>query len=494
MGAVRASSTGRGRWAARAPWARRKAISIEAVDPTLADAATAAGRPTAARTAALPPADAELPVAGLPDGGSDADDELDGEALLDALADDDGSLDDELLERFALPTGPTLALKPRPYQRDAIANWVANGGRGVVVLPTGAGKTVVAFMALAQVPVRTLVVVPTIDLLRQWRDGLIEKAGLPKEMVGVVGGGERAPRDVTVMTYDSAAMPRRDLSTYGLLIVDEAHHLPAPTYRTIADKMAAPWRLGLSATPERADGGHLDLARLIGPEVYRRLPAELAEEGHIAKYREKRLYVDLTADERARYDGLMAEWKWYLARQRGQLMRGDFFQQLIRQSAHDPAARRALQAHHQARLIALNARAKIDRVEELLAEHRAENALVFCEYTTMVDAIGRRLALPIITYKTDPDERRLVLDGFRAGRFTKLVTGRVLNEGVDVPDARVAIVVSGSSATREYIQRLGRVLRPKAGEALLYEIISRRTTEGKSARRRNPSLRGAAGE
>jgi superfamily II DNA or RNA helicase len=296
------------------------------------------------------------------------------------------------------------------------------------------------------------------------------------------------------MTYDSAAMPRRDLSSYGLLIVDEAHHLPAPTYRTIADKMAAPWRLGLSATPERADGAHLDLAQLIGPEVYRRLPAELAEEGHIAKYKEKRIYVDLTADERARYDGFMAEWRWYLARQRANLMRGDFFQQLIRQTAHDPAARRALQAHHQARLIALNAQGKIEEVETLLAKHRAENVLVFCEYTTMVDAIGRRLGLPIITYKTDSDERRLVLDGFRSGRFTKLVTGRVLNEGVDVPDARVAIVVSGSAATREYIQRLGRVLRPKAGEALLYEFISRRTTEGTAARRRNPSLRGALGE
>jgi len=421
------------------------------------------------------------------------DDELDGEALLDALGGEDGVFDDELLERFALTVPPKLALRPRPYQRDALRNWVAEGGRGVVVLPTGAGKTVVAFMALAQVPVRALVVVPTIDLLRQWRDGLIEKAGLPAELVGVVGGGERVPREVTVMTYDSAAMPRRDLSSYGLLIVDEAHHLPAPTYRTIADKMAAPWRLGLSATPERSDGGHLDLARLIGPEVYRRLPAELAEEGHIAKYREKRIFVDLTADERARYDGLMAEWRWYLAKQRATLMRGgDFFQQLIRQSAHDPAARRALQAHHQARLIALNAQGKIDEVESLLAQHRGENVLVFCEYTTMVDQIGRRLGLPTITYKTDPDERRLVLDGFRAGRFTKLVTGRVLNEGVDVPDARVAIVVSGSAATREYIQRLGRVLRPKATEALLYEIISRRTTEGKAARSRNPSLRGAS--
>ena len=137
-------------------------------------------------------------------------------------------------------------------------------------------------------------------------------------------------------------------------------------------------------------------------------------------------------------------------------------------------------------MIALNAESKIDRVAELLAQHRTDPAIVFAEHVATVEAIGRRLALPTITYRTPPDERRLVLERFRSGRYTKLAAGRVLNEGVDVPDARVAIVVSGSAATREYIQRLGRVLRPKPGEAILYELISRRTTEGKAARRRNP--------
>jgi superfamily II DNA or RNA helicase len=303
----------------------------------------------------------------------------------------------------------------------------------------------------------------------------------------VVGGGERLVRAVTVMTYDSAAMPRRRLNEFGLLIVDEVHHLPAPTYRAIAEKAAAPWRLGLSATPERSDGAHYDLATLIGPEVYRRRPADLAEEGHIARYREKRIYVDLTPEERARYDLLMAEWRWFLASKRSMLGRGGLFEQLIRQSASDPAARRALQAQRQARMIALNAESKIDRVGELLAQHRTDPAIVFAEHVATVEAIGRRLALPTITYRTPPDERRLVLERFRSGRYTKLAAGRVLNEGVDVPDARVAIVVSGSAATREYIQRLGRVLRPKPGEAVLYELISRRTTEGKAAHRRNPS-------
>ena len=240
---------------------------------------------------------------------SDTDDQEDAspEAILDVLGaapDEDAApaLDAELLERYALPFTPRVSLPARPYQRDAIRRWLQSDGRGVVVLPTGAGKTVVAFHALAEAPVRTLVIVPTIELLRQWHAGLIEKAGVPEDQVGMVGGGERTVRAVTVMTYDSAAMPRRRLNEFGLLIVDEVHHLPAPTYRAIAEKAAAPWRLGLSATPERSDGGHYDLARLIGPEVYRRRPADLAEDGHIAQYREKRIYVDLTPEERARYD------------------------------------------------------------------------------------------------------------------------------------------------------------------------------------------------
>ena len=416
----------------------------------------------------------------LPDGGTDDVDE----DLLDALSASDTPLDGDLLDQFALDVTPRLSLKPRSYQRDAVRNWLANEGRGVVVLPTGAGKTVVAFTILEQVPVRTVVIVPTIELLRQWRSELIKRLGLPAELVGVVGGGERTQRPITVMTYDSAAMPRRDLSAFGLLIVDEVHHLPAPTYRRIAEKARAPWRLGLSATPERADGAEVDLAGLVGPEVYRRQPAELSREGHIATYQQRRLFVDLSPEERYRYDALIAEYKWFLATQRRQFVRGNLFDELIRRSGQDPAARRALPAHHEARMIALNAEGKVSCVESLLRKHAAEKVLVFSEYNAMVRTVSQRLALPAITYRTDAEERRLILERFRAGAYSKLVSGRVLNEGVDVPDANVAIVVSGSSATREHIQRLGRVLRPKPREAVLYEIISRHTTEGRASRAR----------
>jgi superfamily II DNA or RNA helicase len=332
-----------------------------------------------------------------------------------------------------------------------------------------------------------LVVVPTIELLRQWRAGIRERLGVPEESAGAIGGGERTTGPLTVITYDSAAMPRRRLDGYGLLIFDEVHHLPAASYRAIAKKSSAPWRLGLSATLQRADGLHLDLEQLIGPVVFERDTEELSAQKHIAAYRERRIFVDLTPEEEMRYEALMAEWRWYLATRRAELGGGPgMFAALIRRSGFDPDARRALRAHHEARLVSMNATAKIGAIEELLRRHTRDKVIVFSEYVDMVDRISRALLLPAITYRTPSAERRAILEGFRNGALTKLVTGRVLNEGVDVPDANVAIVASGSSSMREYVQRLGRVLRPKATEAQLYELISRRTTERNAARRRRP--------
>jgi superfamily II DNA or RNA helicase len=398
----------------------------------------------------------------------------------------------DALARYALPIPPQLGLEPRPYQREAVDAWLRADGRGIVVLPTGAGKTVVAYTAIARLAVRTLVVVPTIELLRQWRAGLAEQLGLPAEMVGAVGGGERTSGPITVITYDSAAMPRRRLDGYGLLVFDEAHHLPAQSYRAIVKKCPAPWRLGLSATLERADGRHAELDALIGPVIYERDTAELSAERHIAAYRERRVFVDLDPEEELRYESLMAEWRWYLATHRSQLGAGPgMFAEIIRRGGYDPDARRALRAHHEARLVAMNASAKIASIEDLLRQHSRDKVIIFSEYVEMVDRISRALLLPAITYRTPPAERRAILQGFRDGTLSKLVTGRVLNEGVDVPDANVAIVASGSASMREYVQRLGRVLRPKPSEAQLYELITRRTTERNAARRRRPKPKSA---
>lgn len=438
------------------------------------------------------PQGAELPA-------EDAEETAASEDILDALDDepsaDDAAEDDPAtllpsMERrapFELPAPVRLDLTPRPYQREAVDAWLRAQGRGIVVLPTGSGKTVVAYDAIARLGVRTLVVVPTIDLLRQWRTGLAERLGVPAEEVGAIGGGERESGPLTVITYDSAAMPRRKLDGYGLLIFDEVHHLPAQTYRTIAAKCAAPWRLGLSATLERADGLHAELDALIGPLVFERDAEELAAQKHIAAYVERRLFVDLSPEEELRYESLMAEWRWYLATRRSQLGSGPgMFGALIRRSGFDADARRALRAHHEARLVAMNAGAKVGAIERLLRAHADEKIIIFSEYVEMVDRISAALLLPAITYRTPPAERRAILEGFRSGALTKLVSGRVLNEGVDVPDASVAIVASGSSSVREYVQRLGRVVRPKPREAVLYELVSRRTTERNAARRRRP--------
>jgi superfamily II DNA or RNA helicase len=415
--------------------------------------------------------------------------EEDADGLLDATLDDERPAEPLLLaaDTAELAGGfrAKLALTPRPYQEDALAAWLAADGRGVVVLPTGAGKTVLALMAIERLALRTVVVVPTIELLYQWRDTMIERLGISKSKVGVIGDGRRELRPITIITYASAAMPESPIGGAGLLICDEAHHLPSPSYSVIPSRCGAPYRLGITATPERGDGADDALSTLLGPVVYQRTPAELSAEGHLAKFREKRIYVDLQPEEALRYAALMTEWKWFIARNRGLLARGgDFFGELIRRSGSDPAARQALRAHHQARMIALNAEAKLHEAAGLLARHRADKVLVFSEYTVLVDRISRALALPAITYRTAPDERKGILQAFRNGGYSKLVAGRVLNEGVDVPDANVAIVVSGNSTPREYIQRLGRIIRPKQTEALLYELVTRYTSEVGAARKR----------
>ena len=388
-------------------------------------------------------------------------------------------------ERPALPFRVSLSIEPRPYQEDALTAWLAEGSAGVVVLPTGAGKTFVAAMAIAETGLWTLTVVPTLDLLQQWRTALAAALSLTTDDIGLFGGGEKDLKPITTITYDSAALYPRELRRFGLLIFDECHHLPAPTYRLIAESAFTPLRLGLSATPERSDMAHVDLDELIGPEVYRRSPAELTEGRYLAQYKEECIEVALSSEDEARYAEQRRIYSSFLRRRRISIHSPEEFQQkLIFLSARDPEARTAMLAWREARQIAMNAPAKYSEIERLLHKHAADQVLLFSEYNPVVDQISRRFCLPSITYKTPTEERRTILDRFRTGQYTKLVTGRVLNEGVDVPDCRVAIIVSGNSTKREYIQRLGRILRPKEGEALLYELVTTGTTEEEMAKRR----------
>jgi superfamily II DNA or RNA helicase len=388
-------------------------------------------------------------------------------------------------ERPALEHPTQLAMEPRPYQEEALTNWLAAGSTGVVVLPTGAGKTFVAAMAIHETGLKALAVVPTIDLLQQWRGALAAALALPANEIGIFGGGEKDLQPITIITYDSAALYPRELRHFGLLIFDECHHLPAPTYRLIAESAFTPLRLGLSATPERGDMAHMDLDELIGPEVYRRSPAELTAGRFLAQYQEKRIDVALSSADEARYNEQRRIFRSFLQR-RHIILRSpeDFQQKLIYMSARDPEARAAMLAWREARNIAMNAPAKYTEIEALLRLHATDQVILFSEYNAVVEEISRRFCIPNITYKTPAEERRTILDRFRSGHYTKLATGRVLNEGVDVPDCRVAIIVSGNSTKREYIQRLGSILRPKEGQAQLYELITGGTTEEEISRRR----------
>jgi superfamily II DNA or RNA helicase len=388
-------------------------------------------------------------------------------------------------ERPMLPFETILGMDARPYQEQALSEWLAVGSAGVVVLPTGAGKTFVAAMAIHETSLWTLAVVPTIDLLQQWRVSLARALSLDVEQVGVFGGGEKNLQPITIITYDSAALYPRELRRFGLLIFDECHHLPAPTYRVIAESAFTPLRLGLSATPERSDMAHVELDELIGTEVYRRSPSELTEDHYLAQYREEHIAIALSHEDKARYDEQRRIYNAFLKRRRISIQSPEDFQQkIIFMSARDPEARAAMLAWRESRTIAMNAPAKYDTIEHLLGQHAHDHVIIFSEYNQVVDELSRRFCLPSITYKTPAEERRLILERFRAGIYTKIVTGRVLNEGVDVPDCRVAIVVSGNSTKREYIQRLGRILRPKQAQAILYELVSSGTTEEEMARRR----------
>ena len=388
-------------------------------------------------------------------------------------------------ERPALPFATSLQIEPRPYQNEALTNWLAEGSVGVVVLPTGSGKTLVAAMAICETRLWTLIVVPTLDLLQQWQTALASALSLSLDEIGTFGGGEKEMKPITIITYDSAALYPRELKRFGLLVFDECHHLPAPTYRLIAESAFTPIRLGLSATPERSDMAHLDLERLIGPEVYRRSPAELTEGRYLAQYQEIPIDISLSSEDETRYMEQRRIYRSFLQRRHIVIRSPEEFQQkIIFLSARDSEARKAMLAWRESRNIAMNAPAKYVEIERLLQLHAADQVILFSEYNQVVDEISRRFCLPSLTYKTPPEERRTILERFRSGRYSKLVSGRVLNEGVDVPDCRVAIIVSGNSTKREYIQRLGRILRPKAGQALLYELVTNSTMEEEMAKRR----------
>jgi superfamily II DNA or RNA helicase len=301
-------------------------------------------------------------------------------------------------EHPTLPFEIALSIEPRSYQNEALTHWLAAGSAGVVVLPTGAGKTFVAAMAIHETRLWTLVIVPTLELLQQWRSALASSLSINTDEVGIFGGGAKEMKPVTIITYDSAALYPRELRRFGLLIFDECHHLPAPTYRLIAESAFTPLRLGLSATPERADMAHTDLEILIGPEVYRRSPTELTEDRYLALYQEIPIDIALSSEDEIRYIEQRRIYRSFLERRRIVIRSPEEFQQkIIFLSARDPEARKAMLAWREARNIAMNTPAKYVEIEHLLHMHSGDQVILFSEYNQVVDEISRRFCLPSIT-------------------------------------------------------------------------------------------------
>jgi superfamily II DNA or RNA helicase len=381
-----------------------------------------------------------------------------------------------------LDFGLRVQRPPRFFQTEALAALKRAKGRGTVVLPTGAGKSHVALLAIDAWRRSTLVVAPTLALVQQWYDLLRTSFGVE---VGIIGGGEYSLHPLTVTTYDSAYLHMENLGArFGFVVFDECHHLPAEAYALSARQCLAPFRLGLTATLERADGREAVLEQLIGPVVYRKEIVELSGE-YLSDYETEQVTLSLSPSERAEHD---AERAIYLAflRQQGIRMNGpQGWMEFVQRSARGAAGRRAMQAYRRQRELALAAPAKLDYLEFLLEQHQDDLTLVFTQDNATAYEISRRFLVPAITHQTKVSERSEILEWFAQGKYNVIVTSKVLNEGVDVPEANVAVVMSGSASVREHVQRLGRILRQREGKrAKLYELISAGTAETFTSERR----------
>ncbi len=378
----------------------------------------------------------------------------------------------------------TSELKLRPYQEKSIELWSKNNYSGTIVLPTAAGKTILGIYAITLLKVPTIIFAPTIELIIQWREKL--KNTLHTE-IGQIGGGEKEILDISVSTYDSAYLMADKLGNrFKLFIADEVHHMASESYLQIAKMYASPYRLGLTATYERADSLHEVLENYMGGKVFELGYEELND--FISNYKIVRIPVDLSEEDEKEYNKNREIFLSYI-RKRDIKINGNMdFEHLIR-SSWNPEGREALSAWRRSREIAFNANQKIEYVGYILSKHKGEKIIIFSEDTNTAYGISRKFLVPALTYMTAGRERKKYLDMFKTGEITVLATSRILDEGVDVPDASIAIIMSGSGSTRQFRQRLGRILRPSEGKSsYLYELVSQGTTEYGTSRRRRKGV------
>ena len=347
----------------------------------------------------------------------------------------------------------------RPYQRQAVEGFW-HGGSGVVVLPCGAGKTIVGAGAMAAAGATTLILVTNTVAARQWKDELLRRTSLSEKEIGEYSGTRKEIRPVTIATYQVLSVRRRgvyphldllDARDWGLVLYDEVHLLPAPIFRMTAD-LQARRRLGLTATLVREDGREGDVFSLIGPKRFDAPWKDIEAQGWIAPADCVEVRVTLGQGERMAYAVAEADDRYRLA-------------------SCTPGKERV--------------------VQDLVARHTGEPTLVIGQYLDQLATLAERLEAPLITGETSVAERQRLFDAFRSGEVGLLVVSKVANFSIDLPEASVAIQVSGTFGSRqEEAQRLGRVLRPKGDgrTAHFYTIVSRDTVDADYAAHRQRFL------
>ncbi len=370
----------------------------------------------------------------------------------------------------------------RDYQREAHQHWQRNGKRGVVTLPTGSGKSFLGMNCILSTQRSSLIIAPTLDLVAQWSQDLERAFSMS---IGTWGGGSHDTQEITVSTYDSALIHmEREGGRFGLIIFDECHHLPGASYRWIANMAIAPYRLGLSATPERGDGAHLLLQELIGPEVYR-VNISTMKGRVLSHYKTELVEVPLLPEEERLYKQERSIYTQFIRHENIDFSSPTAWSNFIFLCSKSEAGKRAMAAYKKQKHIIRQSESKIQVLWEILWEHRQERIIIFTNDNETAYHIGERFTLPVLTHQTSLKERKYFLAALRSGALPWIVTSRVLNEGVDVPEVNVAIVVSGTGSVREHVQRLGRILRKQEDkQALLIELISAQTGEAYQSQRR----------
>ncbi|MFT3696482.1 MAG: DEAD/DEAH box helicase family protein [Kofleriaceae bacterium] len=367
----------------------------------------------------------------------------------------------------------------RWYQRAALDAWSATK-RGVIALPTGSGKTIVAIGAIAQLAVATLIVVPTRVLVDQWARALAEVFAGP---IGRLGDGEKRIEAITVATYASAlAWAPQIGDQFGLIVVDEAHHVGGWLPVDLFDMLVADARLGLTATPD-GEGWQ----EVVGPVVYSLGVADLVGTA-LAELEIETVPIELSVAERAAYRTTRGHFNEAYRRFRREFPRGGW-RTFINKSSATPEGRAAVGAWRASRALLAYPQAKREAVHRIVAKHAGERMLIFTQDNATAYAIARELLVPPITCDIKKAERARMLARFRAGTSPVLVSAQVLDEGFDVPEADIAIIVGGTGSPRRYVQRIGRVLRPRAGKcARVYELATQERAELQTIERRRQEM------